>query len=254
LQTQDGSVCTTGNPTLDQQKLNINNYQILNSKYGYSVKSPWFFESNGQTAAPNPLPPARNTDGFLNGSTFEWESYTGQNLGRLFMAMNDVSEGDRTGTDFGQKQGTITFGEGADRSCVRINWDPHGTVFDADTLQPISNARIVVFKKDALGNFQKLSSNDTLGLPTSATTDVNGHYAFMLPDGVYKLEVSAPGYALVTDTQRINYRYSQQYYDIYTGGEILQKNQQLHLDVSLQQTNKPFMDAVVSSVKQLLKL
>ncbi|MCU4744321.1 right-handed parallel beta-helix repeat-containing protein [Natronoglomus mannanivorans] len=74
-----------------------------------------------------------------------------------------------------------------------------GTILDADTGDPIEGAELVIVQQEGVGygNTSELEG----GFNTTATTDADGVYDVALVEGVFTMDVLAPGY---DDERRIN--------------------------------------------------
>ncbi|GAB3031436.1 right-handed parallel beta-helix repeat-containing protein [Natronobiforma cellulositropha] len=74
-----------------------------------------------------------------------------------------------------------------------------GTVLDAETGEPIEGAELVIVQQEGVGygNIGDLEG----GFNTTATTDADGVYDVALVEGVFKMDILAPGY---DDERRIN--------------------------------------------------
>ncbi len=225
--------CTTGNETLDRAALGTSNYQALHAApYGYNFGGMYY--ANGTSTAPNPIPAADNNNGDFG--VREWESHTTQNINRLFLAMNQL-ELNGTGGDVGaQQQATLAFLQGGSKKCVQIKWDPSGQVVNKWTLKSVPEAQVYLFKKTTDGEYSMVSNSDVMGdIQNPTYTDQQGNYNFLVPDGIYKIEVKVPGY------------------EIYKGNDIVQKDGKTEEhNVKLQPRGSSILERVENFLKAII--
>lgn len=222
--THRGTFCTTGNSTLDMQKLGVSYLADLQHSYGYAFEG--FFAADGHTRVNSPI--TTNSQGYIQNtnSWYEWQSNTGPQTGRIFLAMNELSD-NSGGGNTGQKQATFGF-DNPNRNCVMIKWDPYGVVFDSQTQKPIKDAVVTLYMKNDKGTFVKVTNEDVLGgIQNPIVTGEDGGYDFGVSSGTYKLEVVAKGYHLVTDST------SSQFTNIYTGKDIVVKDKKQLVNIAL---------------------
>lgn len=236
-----GNDCTTGDSARDIEAI---------GKDGMAALAPLGFNFEGMTPPANPL----TTDASGGIGTVVWGDSTPQGHSRIWMALNKFIPGeDATGQAGGQQQGTFTF-ELASKDCARIAWDPYGRVFDAQTLEPIFDARVTLFTKRKDGTFTRVTTADVPGgaivNPYRAYdktiksflsgTDVDGVYNFVVEPGEYKLEVEG---GMITDESKINPNYKRAYYDVYPAvadketGVIVEKEKAEHRDIAVPTRN-----------------
>lgn len=120
---------------------------------------------------------------------------------------------------------------------IRRKSRPWGTVYDSVTKQPIDPAYITA--RDSTGK-----------VVAEAVTDVDGRYAFLLPDGIYYLSVQKTNYEF--PSKKLDGKQSDELYnDLYfgepvtvRGGEVIDKNIPLdQKDFDWNQENKTKVDA-----------
>lgn len=228
LATPAGQICTTGDSVTDQRIYGVNNVSRLASVVQYRFQG--FFQADGTAAAPNP---SKSSNVGLVGP-FEWKSSTPNGVARKFLALNYFSAGSDTGTIGGQQQGTFSF-ENAARSCVSINWDPYGRVFDSQTLEPIPEAVVTLLQKRVTGEFTPVRPDDLTGgnIVNPQITVENGEFSFVVPDNTYKLSVNRGEYSFPNIAAKLNPAYSRIYSDIYRNEEIVQRGTIQHRDIPL---------------------
>lgn len=224
LATPNGQICTTGNAASDQTVYGTNNVSKLSSSVGYRFEG--LFKSDGTTSNPNPS--FSNSNGVVG--PFEWASFTTDSVPRKFLALNFFTpSGGKSGTDGGQQQGALDFSSSS-KSCVSINWDPYGRVFDSQSLEPIPDATVTLF--DDKGNI--VGGDDFIGSITNPQVSAdNGGFSFVVPDGTYKISASKAGYTFPNVLSKLNSAYSKAYSDIYRGEEIVQQGSIVHRDIPL---------------------
>jgi hypothetical protein len=227
---KDGIKCTTGDPNLDKTLMGREFYSYLTGQQGYKFNGLFSVSGNNASRVTQVYPnnPVQSVNGKIQ--VHEWDSRTRDNLGRIFVAMSEIGAGG-DGEVGGQQQGTLFF-DSTDKRCVMIKWDPYGLVFDANTLEPLSNVKITLLEKTETGTFAPFEGkNIPGGVVNPILSENDGGYNFLVPDGVYKLQINDSRYALVTDSDKVNPKASTLYSDIYHGGEILQAGETEHHDI-----------------------
>lgn len=185
LQTSSGTKCTSGNSDTDTTIVGNDNLTALRSAYNYRFTE--FVDMSGKTVA-NPIPAGTSF------GTYEWESHNNTNIGRLFLAVNTLSPGTADGALGAEHQSTLLF-DSPNKTCLQIKWDPYGTVYDSKNGQVIAKAQVALYRQMTNGKFELDNGTNVLGgLPNPVLTDSAGFYSFYVPDGVYRLRVSAVGY------------------------------------------------------------
>jgi hypothetical protein len=224
----NGIQCTSGNGTIDTQTLQTNMLSKLQGTYGYNLTG--FFKQDGTTAETNPLKSSGN--GVIG--KHEWESSTTSSVGHIFFAMNLINPDEYVGTNKSTQQSTFNLEGVPFGKCLMLTYDPYGRVFDSKTLEPIQGAVVTLLKKTESGEFVPVESTDVLGgITNPVTTGKDGSFAFRVPDGTYKLSISAKGYRFPTKNDELNSHYSQIYSNVYRGEEIIQKGKIVHHDIPL---------------------
>ncbi|MFH0979472.1 MAG: carboxypeptidase-like regulatory domain-containing protein [Candidatus Roizmanbacteria bacterium] len=222
------SACTSGNSTVDQEVFGKNNLQEMQNAYGYGFK--------GSTLNSNPT----MSDSFGQIPPFDWQSFSVAHE-RRFLALNYFNPIPQTGTGEAATQqiGTFSFEEVINKSnCVSVRWDPYGRIFDSSTLDPVSGASVTLLKKRENDLFTKLEPGELLGgnLENPQTTEEDGGFSFIVPDGTYKLSVAQGKYTFPVQLTNIQSNYSRIYSDIYPGQigeEIIQAGIIQHRDIPL---------------------
>ena len=72
--------------------------------------------------------------------------------------------------------------------------DPSGTVINSVTSKTLSGVQVTVYFKDAYGK-EKVWNADDYSQLNPVLTNVNGEYAWDVPEGLWKVKVSKEGYA-----------------------------------------------------------
>lgn len=257
LQTGSSYRCTTGNGALDQQLIGANHLPFIASDYGYQFVT---FENGGKPVLQsNPAEvPVSDGDGAIG--PFEWESFTTHQAGRVMMAMQSLNDGDNIAGQHGtQKLGTFTFEEQEDQTkCVMIKWDPHGVVFDADTLEPLSGVKVTLLRQGEDGRFAIMDGKELFGgLTNPVMTGEDGAYAFYVPNGTYRLAVSKEGFEPLVVAQ-VGLQAKEKYPQIWDGGNIITqgrlelRNVAMH-KITLIDTSVRFLEKVLEKVEGALR-
>jgi hypothetical protein len=158
------------------------------------------------------------------------------NLDYIFMLAYSYV-GDATGanvTAASPDQGRLSY----NTSCTLIQ-DPYGTVFDSYTLEPLDSAAVTLSKKRSNGLYTPVEQTDAPAVVNNPIqTKQNGAYAFYVPDGTYKLDVSKSSYTYPNISKNLNPSYKKLYSDIYRGEDIIQHGELEHRDIPLDPVNK----------------
>jgi hypothetical protein len=224
--TETGQVCTTGKSDSDLKVYNNDNFSQLQSQYGFKYEG--LFKGDGSTPVTNPA----EWEG-----PYEWGDSLPEGHMHTWFALNYWDPLKTVvGEAGGQQQGSFDFAT-AEKDCIKIGWDPYGRIFDAGTLEPITGATVTLqVKKNDV--FVNMTAADLLGgnLINPQTTKQDGNFAFVVPDGDYKLITTG---ALATiDTLDANY--TKAYSDIYpsvTGEIIEQRGAIVHRDIPVATRN-----------------
>lgn len=225
LEKGTGYRCTTGNGPLDKKLTDSNYLSALSHNYGYQFVSLTDIHNHPIVQSYDNQVIITDNKGDLG--PLEWESLTTVQVGRIMMAMQQVTGGSNTsGNAKSQQLGTFLFGKNYTTTCVMIKWDPHGTVFDINSLKPIEGAKVTLLHKNKDNNFDPVKSSDVFnGLENPQTTLSDGEYAFFVPDGTYKIKLEKEGYQPVFDVVNINKNVKNTYSQLYDGGEIVTKGE-----------------------------
>lgn len=156
-----------------------------------------------------------------------------------------------------QQLGTVTFNfneatdEGSITDCEIISWDPYGRVFDAVSLEPMSDVKVTLIDgKTKTPSVMKFNSNNDF-------TDPRGVFNIQVEnEGQYGLDVVAPLTHLFSETPNINPKYINIYSDIYTKGKVFQEKQGVptHHDIPLQPVGEPYYSAVAELIEGSLQV
>lgn len=235
LATDAGQICTTGIKDIDISIYGVDNSKVLKTSSDYQFEG--LFASDGTTSTSNPV----NSLGNGNIDPVYWQSYSSGNE-RRFLALNyfEPTTVANNANEGGQQQGTFDFESIYNASdCVSLSWDPYGKVFDSKTLEPVNQATVTLYKKDA-DIFRIMTSADVLGgnILNPQVTKEDGGFSFVVPDGTYKLIVSHNNYSFPEELNNLQANYSKIYSDIYpaqTGIDIVQQGVVQHRDIPLKQ-------------------
>lgn len=262
LNLPDGPFCTTGNEQADTEvgfmtcddngencRANITELSAMDIGYTYTG----LFGSDGVTSIANP---------FVSSSTgeigpFYWEDHTTIGLTRYYLAVNffDALPGEiKTQGNTAMKQGTFAFNvkeEAQASNCIVLAWDPYGTVFDTQSLEPIPNVQVTLLKKRADSTYSRVGRADVPGgIINPARTPEDGTFFFVVPDGTYQLDISSSTHNFPSDfspTSPLYARASEIYSDFYIPVEnntnwkdIVQKGAIQHRDIPLTPKGTPY--------------
>ena len=210
--TDQGQICTTGRESSDQTVYKKSNLSELTATGQFTYYG-MYTSSDKKTDAPNPL--VSDATGGIN--DIYWRANS-SHLPRKFLAMNyyEPTGTGAAGEVGALQQATFTFEQASmAKDCVAISWDPYGRVFDAQTLEPISNASVtLMFKKADV--FVKMTPSDVLGgnLINPQVTLADGGFSFVVPDGDYKLVIGAPN-QLTAAISEVHTNYTKAYSELY---------------------------------------
>ena len=237
LATATGQICTAGTTDLDMLVYGIDNTAVLKTSDDYLFEG--LFAADGTTSINNPI--SSKEDGNIDPAY--WQSYSKGNE-RKFLALNyfePISDLGTGGEERTQQVGTFSFESAVNQSdCLSISWDPYGRVFNSQTLEPVNKTTVTLLKKRNDGSFIIVTPADLLGgnIKNPQTTEEDGGFSFVVPDGIYKLTASQSNYVFPEQTVNLQSNYSKIYSDIYpdqTGEEIVQQGAVQHRDIPLKQ-------------------
>lgn len=220
-------LCTTGDAATDAEVLGAaagSNLTTLRSAIRYENRG--LFTSPGNQSVDRKTIRS-NSAGIIG--PFEMESFTPGQVPRKFMVMNKYRAVDNaSGNAGGQQQGTFNF-ETASRNCVSIQWDPYGRIFDSQSLEPIPDATVTLLRKEGTSYTQPIID----GVTNPQVTQPNGEFSFVVPDGIYKLQVTREGYTFPNTATKLSPYIARAYSDIYRGEDIIQQGKLEHRDIPL---------------------
>ncbi len=177
----------------------------------------------------------------------EWHSYNPNTMEREFKLLSIVALPTVTpvptimGENKSQQQGGIVTGslppgDSDGQECVKVQWDPYGRVFDSNSLEPVSNARVYLQKKSGSA-FVDVSPFEIPMVNSPYIVKEDGSFSFAVPDGEYKLRVEMPDYTFPNNPSKLNSNYTKAFFDIYRGESIIQKGKVEHRDVPIDTLN-----------------
>lgn len=142
------------------------------------------------------------------------------------------------------------FSEFKNEKCVGIHWDPFGRVFDAVSLEPISEVEVSLYEAA-----NKKLATSSINNPTK--TDERGVYnIFVGKESDYYFDVKPPNTHLFTANINLNENYNKIYLNIYKPGDIFHEAplpnyvppnfdwSSYHHDIPLQPKNIPYRKAI----------
>ncbi len=103
--------------------------------------------------------------------------------------------------------------------------DPYGRVFDAVSLEPIPNAKVILYRLRKDNEFtQFLPKETTNAIINPWMTKEDGKFVFMVPSGIYRLETQISNYTFPFTPKDLNPNYSKAYYELYYGNGFTDQN------------------------------
>ena len=245
-----GDVCTTGNNTTDTliygkpaQLGGVTPFSYLGSKYGYN------FEGLNLVGGGAVTPPVMSTaDGMV--APMEWHDSTTNSHERRWIGLSVFQPKPTVDPKLGQggeQQGTFDFNLPANlKKCIPIAWDPDGTIFDSQSLEPIPNTSVSLTKERTPGVFTLVNPFDPKDvgaalLTNPYTTTQDGSFSFFVPDGTYRLTPQNVGFVFPS-VLSLNPNYAKAYEQIYpalTGLDIVEKGGPQHRDIPVDSKGQP---------------
>lgn len=241
----DGQHYTSGNAGINTYLT----YPPLPGDLGYQFEG--LFREDGTTSINQTLTHTLITDGagsLLTNegvpiSAMEWQDYTPQGHERRFLGISEEQPQPTIDPGLGlgaQQQAEIPKLDWttALENCIPLSWDPDGTVFDSQSLEPIPGASVTLTKKRTDGTFSFVNKFDPSDVPDGRLTNpyltkADGYFSFFVPDGTYKLVPQIAGYNFPSSLT-LNSNYPKIYTNIYpleTGIEIVEKGGPQHRDI-----------------------
>ncbi|MCX7997267.1 MAG: carboxypeptidase-like regulatory domain-containing protein [Patescibacteria group bacterium] len=220
LSSRNSYSCTTGDPAIDSRLgIEAGNFPVA------------VFGKNGVPLADRNL--RASTNAGLD--EVEWESLSIPDTTSMFMLgfRPGLTTSAPDGSIGGQQFATLTSATG----CTVLK-DPYGIVFDSVTGVPLANAEVLLTMKSPAGTQVPVTARDVYGERTNrtftnpVTTGADGAFAFMVPDGNYKLFVRKPGYQFPA-TIPLDPQISSKYGPLYDGTWIVQKGEPVRRNIPL---------------------
>ena len=235
----DGQHYTSGNAGIDAYLT----YPPMPADLGYRFEG--LYGEDGTTPINQTLTNTltSNASGDLSVSAMEWQDFTPQGHERRFLGISEEQPQPTVDPGLGlgaQQQAEIPKLDWATAlaNCIPLSWDPDGTVFDSQSLEPVPGTSVTLLKKRADGIFSFVNKFDPNDVPNGILTNPystieDGGFSFFVPDGIYKLTPQVAGYNF-PGSLALNPNYSKIYTNIYpleTGIEIVEKGGPQHRDI-----------------------
>ena len=235
----DGQHYTSGNAGIDAYLT----YPPMPANLGYRFEG--LYGEDGTTPINQTLTNTltSNASGDLSVSAMEWQDHTTQAPERRFLGISEEQPQPTINPGLGlgaQQQAEIPKSDLATalQNCLSLAWDPDGTVFDSQSLEPIPGASVTLLKKRDNGAFTFVNKFDPNDVPSGILTNPyltieDGGFNFFVPDGTYKLTPQIAGYNF-PGSLTLNSNYAKVYSNIYpltTGVEIVEKGGPQHRDI-----------------------
>ena len=224
--TTDDTRCTSGNDAYDEALgYGKNNYTSLKTKIPYfvfEVIPDAKYQSSGNVDVDVKI---------LAGPDIQWSFFAvGQRTTKI------SNQGDAAALEYG----TIQF-EGEEQ-CMTYRADPYGVVFDSQSLEPLPEVSLTLL--DSNKNVFKLE-----GVPNPVTTEVDGLFNFVVPEGMYYLDPKAINKYGFEAQPYIHPNYVRAYSNIYKPDEVINENPDMpeHRDIALNPgVNQPYRGTPVN--------
>ena len=214
--------CTTGDPNLDKaiwgeeyqglsELQNQLNYSLSGTDPTAGGELGIFKIENNKATKINPQVFTTNTSGET--PILEWQSYTPIGYQRKWYGffIPQTQEETQMGQG-GLQQGKPIFPPFQDQDCAAISWDPAGRVFDAKTLEPIPQVKVMLLKNYD-GQYADARKTE-LTIVNPYLTKNDGGFSFYVTNGQYKLEPTHVNYDFpVSNLDEINQNYQNIYFN-----------------------------------------
>lgn len=175
---------------------------------------------------------------------------TEENLGK---GGNDV-----TGNDASQKLGKLEFiaqqlqttVDNLKTNCSSITWDPYGRVFDAQSLEPISDVEVTL-----IDDLTKKPAEMSFNLNYDITGEDGLFNIQVEKEGNYQLTVKPLTDHLFLEKPNLNPNWSKIYSDLYSPNKVFFEKTGVptHHDIALQSKSTPYKEAVAEIVPGTMK-
>ncbi|MBP7966758.1 hypothetical protein KAZ66_00650 [Candidatus Woesebacteria bacterium] len=223
-------ICTTGSSSLDKEifcgdvnspSAGCDHLAFLESledvEYSLDIDSDYgqFSVQNGNVIKMIPGKIVTDAQGKTIYQAVEWQSFTKLDATRSYLAIYPFippsitpspSLPSQTKGLGGQQQDVMdTFPTSTPTPTpvpVRTSWDPRGRVFDAETLEPITQGNVVLKQKNELNVFDAGYANKQNPLILNPfQLENSGEYIFYVVNGEYTLEPRIPSYRHMTSSE-----------------------------------------------------
>jgi hypothetical protein len=182
-------------------------------------------------------------------------NYTFYAIGEANPVNEETGKGVDQGSDSSLKQSTVEFSfekkEGAEKDCVAISWDPYGRVFDAVSLEPMSDIKVTLIDANTGKPVNQQFENNF------DITNLRGVYNILVEkEGFYKIDVEPPQTHIFTnDLSKLSSAYSEIYSDIYKKDDVYEEKKGVptHHDIPLIPKGLPYTQAVAEVLEGSLR-
>jgi len=191
----------------------------------------------------------------VSGSFIPHVDYNFYAVGKANPTTEETGNGPIEGNDSSQKLSTIEFTfentEGLKKDCAAISWDPYGRVFDAVSLEPMSDIKVTLIDANTgKPANQQFENNFDI-------TNLRGVYNILVEkEGFYKIDVEPPQTHIFTnDLSKLSSAYSEIYSDIYKKDDVYEEKKGIptHHDIPLVPIGAPYIKAVAEVIEGSLR-
>ncbi len=140
--------------------------------------------------------------------------------------------------------------EGSIKDCQIISWDPFGRVFDAVSLEPISNVKVILIDHK-INQPAKMRFSDNYDI-----TDIRGIYNILVEEaGFYRLEVEPPDTHQFKNNIKLHPNYQKIYSNIYEKGKVFEEKVGIPTqhDIPLVPIKEPYRQAIAELIPNTLE-
>jgi len=191
----------------------------------------------------------------VSGNFIPHVDYNFYAIGEANSTTEETGNGPAEGNDSSQKLSTIEFTfentEGLKKDCATISWDPYGRVFDAVSLEPMSDIKVTLIDANTGKPVNQQFENNF------DITNLRGVYNILVEkEGFYKIDVEPPQTHIFTnDLSKLSSAYSEIYSDIYKKDDVYEEKKGIptHHDIPLVPIGAPYTEAVAEVIEGSLR-